>query len=300
MRSLPALYSVALLGLASLAAAGQAPGLPALLQVEQDGRQLLPVSDAVRVERSPFTFVIAIPAGTEIQAHASTSAAAYEAARAGRPLAPFFVDGGSLAIDLLNSSRVLYLATDDQPAHHAWFYEGPDDHTFDSVSMQGATRLARYTVAVLGARGTGNYTLARFPGAELFVTVRVIGNANRKELRRAAVRITLAEPGTSPAQVEKEEAAIRLPAGAPAPKKVRHVEAVYPDRARSARIQGTVEIEATIGPDGTVRTATLVRSIPLLDAAALDAVKQWRYEPVVVDGVPRTVRMTVSVTFSLH
>ena len=53
------------------------------------------------------------------------------------------------------------------------------------------------------------------------------------------------------------------------------VKPVYPPIAQSARVQGVVIIEATIGPDGRVQEAKVLRSIPLLDAAALDAVKQW-------------------------
>ena len=56
---------------------------------------------------------------------------------------------------------------------------------------------------------------------------------------------------------------------------MKDVKPVYPAIAQSARVQGVVIIEATIGPDGTVQEAKVLRSIPLLDAAALDAVKQW-------------------------
>src|SRR4029079_9020117 len=95
-------------------------------------------------------------------------------------------------------------------------------------------------------------------------------------------------------------------AGAPAaaqrpapPKLVKHVDPVYPELARQARIQGVGTIEATIGPDGKVRADRHTRSIPLLDEAALAAVRQWEYEPTIVRGVPSPVIMTVRVNFSL-
>ena len=74
----------------------------------------------------------------------------------------------------------------------------------------------------------------------------------------------------------------------------------YPAVAQASRVQGIVIIEATIGPDGRVRDARVLRSIPLLDDAALDAVKQWRYEPTLLNGVPVAVIMTVTVNFRLQ
>ena len=75
---------------------------------------------------------------------------------------------------------------------------------------------------------------------------------------------------------------------------------VYPAIAQSARVQGVVIIEATIGPDGRVQDAKVLRSIPLLDAAALDAVRQWQFSPTLLNGVPVPVIMTVTVNFTLQ
>jgi TonB family protein len=72
---------------------------------------------------------------------------------------------------------------------------------------------------------------------------------------------------------------------------------VYPAIAQSARVSGTVTIEATIGPDGKVTDATVVRSVPMLDQAALDAVRQWEYLPTLLNGVPVPVVMSVTVNF---
>ena len=71
-----------------------------------------------------------------------------------------------------------------------------------------------------------------------------------------------------------------------------------PAIAEAARIQGTVIIEATIGTDGTVINARVVRALPMLDEAALQAVRQWRYTPTKLNGKPVEVRMMVSVTFT--
>jgi protein TonB len=84
------------------------------------------------------------------------------------------------------------------------------------------------------------------------------------------------------------------------PAKVRHVNPVYPQLAQTAGVQGTVIVEATIGTDGAVTGARVLRSIPLLDTAALDAVRQWQFSPTLLNGVPVSVIMTVTVTFTLR
>jgi protein TonB len=84
------------------------------------------------------------------------------------------------------------------------------------------------------------------------------------------------------------------------PEKVRHVAPVYPVNARTARMQGTVIIEATIGVDGRVQDARVLRSILLLDEAALAAVRQWTFTPTTLNGVPVPVIMTVTVHFTLQ
>ena len=65
-------------------------------------------------------------------------------------------------------------------------------------------------------------------------------------------------------------------------------------------MQGVVIIEAIIGADGRVQEAKVLRSIPLLDAAALDAVKQWEYTPTLLNNQPVPVIMTVTVNFTLQ
>jgi len=83
-----------------------------------------------------------------------------------------------------------------------------------------------------------------------------------------------------------------------APKKIKDVKPIYPAIAQSARVAGAVTVEATIGPDGKVIDAKVVRSIPLLDQAALDAVRQWEYTPPLRNGVPVPVIVTVTINFT--
>ena len=83
------------------------------------------------------------------------------------------------------------------------------------------------------------------------------------------------------------------------PTKVHDATPVYPAIAQAARVQGVVIIEATIGIDGEVVDARVLRSVPLLDEAALQAVRQWRYTPTRLNGQPVAVVMTVTVNFRL-
>jgi protein TonB len=83
------------------------------------------------------------------------------------------------------------------------------------------------------------------------------------------------------------------------PRLVRRVEPGYPDIAREARVEGVVILEATTDIYGRVAAVRVLRSIPLLDEAAVDAVRQWVYEPLLVNGRPRPVTFTVTVRFVL-
>ncbi len=85
-----------------------------------------------------------------------------------------------------------------------------------------------------------------------------------------------------------------------APKKIVDMTPVYPVIAQAARVQGLVIIEATIDVDGRVTGARVLRSILLLDQAALDAVRYWQYTPTRLNGVPVPVVMTVTVNFTLN
>ena len=85
----------------------------------------------------------------------------------------------------------------------------------------------------------------------------------------------------------------------PMPEKIVHVQPEYPALARSARVQGTVEVELTIGPGGDVEQARVVRSNPVLDDAAVSAVRRWKYKPTVIDGAAVPVTVTARLTFTL-
>ncbi|MCJ7486058.1 MAG: energy transducer TonB, partial [Candidatus Aminicenantes bacterium] len=81
---------------------------------------------------------------------------------------------------------------------------------------------------------------------------------------------------------------------------IKEVPPRYPEVARQARVEGIVILEAKADEQGNVVDAKVLRSIPILDQAAIDAVKQWKYEPMLIDGKPRKIIFTVTVRFVLH
>ena len=93
---------------------------------------------------------------------------------------------------------------------------------------------------------------------------------------------------------------VRLHSGIQPPRKVFDVTPVYPAIAQTARVQGVVILEAVIDAGGSVESVKVLRSIPLLDQAAVDAARQWRYTPALLNGEPVPVVMTVTVNFMLE
>jgi protein TonB len=93
---------------------------------------------------------------------------------------------------------------------------------------------------------------------------------------------------------------VRIGGAIKPPEKIVNVPPVYPDVAKSARVQGVVILDVLIGADGSVIDAQILRSIPLLDAAALDAVRQWKFRPILLNGAPVDVVMTATVNFTLQ
>jgi periplasmic protein TonB len=84
------------------------------------------------------------------------------------------------------------------------------------------------------------------------------------------------------------------------PVRTKYLPPHYPDLARSAKVEGVVIIEAIIGTDGKVNEARVLRSQPLLDEAALTAVRAWEYTPTLLNNRPVPVIMTITVQFSLR
>jgi TonB family protein len=84
------------------------------------------------------------------------------------------------------------------------------------------------------------------------------------------------------------------------PVRLVNVNPVYPEDARAAGVEGLVVLQIAIGEDGSVIEALVLRSIPMLDQAAIDAVIQWVYQPTLLNGMPVEVEMTVTINFTLR
>jgi periplasmic protein TonB len=80
---------------------------------------------------------------------------------------------------------------------------------------------------------------------------------------------------------------------------IKKVQPNYPPLARQARIQGTVLLQAEISKDGTIENLRLINGHPMLAPAAIEAVKQWRYKPYMLNGEPVAVETQVQVNFTL-
>ena len=102
-------------------------------------------------------------------------------------------------------------------------------------------------------------------------------------------------PPPAPAQTP-----IHLHSGMQPPRKVVDVHPLYPALAQSARKEGVVILEAVIDARGHVESVRVLRSIPLLDQAAVEAVRQWVFTPTLLNGMPVPVVMTVTVNFTLQ
>lgn len=104
----------------------------------------------------------------------------------------------------------------------------------------------------------------------------------------------LATPAPPPPPV-----AVRVGGQIKAPKIVHAVPPVYPDLAAQARLTAVVIAEALVDTTGRVREVKILRGAPLFDEAASEAVKQWRYQPLLLNGVPTEFILTVTVKFNL-
>lgn len=127
----------------------------------------------------------------------------------------------------------------------------------------------------------------------------IINGKAQKVVFTVTVRFML-KSGFKEKDLEKfAQGAIKAEGAIPPPKLIKVVDPVYPDIARQAKVEGVVILAAKTDATGHVQDAMILRSIPLLNQAALDAVRQWIYEPLVINGVAKPVVFTVTVRFQL-
>jgi TonB family protein len=106
---------------------------------------------------------------------------------------------------------------------------------------------------------------------------------------------------SSGARIEMPAGVYRVGNGVTAPKVVAKIEPQYTEEARDAKIQGTTLLSVDIDPSGMATNIQVQRSLePGLDQKAIDAVRQWHFQPGTKDGVPVTVRASIEVNFRLN
>ena len=158
------------------------------------------------------------------------------------------------------------------------------------------------TVRQPAAPGTSRPAAQQQSAADYFDLAKMYYQSGRlleaEEMTTKALALMRSEtPAATAAPLPKTDGPVRVGGSVQEPKKIRDVKPVYPAIAAAAAVEGTVIIEAIVGVDGTVQNARVIRSIPLLDEGALEAVRQWQYTPTKLNGRPVEVLVTVSITF---
>lgn len=92
---------------------------------------------------------------------------------------------------------------------------------------------------------------------------------------------------------------IQIAKGDKGPVLTYEVKPIYPPEAKATKAQGIVEMEAIVDTNGRVAAARVVKSIPEFDQAALDAVKQWQFQPALLNGAPVSVICNMEMSFRL-
>jgi TonB family protein len=187
--------------------------------------------------------------------------------------------------------------------------DGPSGHGFVGplglVQMLGPLERDFFydpaAISVLSYMGAGSDGQNRvtFDEAERAALKQVRGRIGHRSAQfpTATTSSLSFEVGTAGSQAPVNGGPVRVGGGMSPPKKISDVAAVMPEQAVLAGVKGVVVVEITIDTDGTVKDARLLRSIPLLDQAALDAVRQWRYERPLLNGHPVAATMVVTVPF---
>ena len=192
------------------------------------------------------------------------------------------IDGAKAALDRASASAAQYAPESLKAAQDA-------NAALDAeMAAQDAKWIKSYDRALELA------TSARL-ASEKAITDAAAGKA-RAEAAAAAAAAAKVKADTG-ARAKLATRAVRVGGAIRNPTKTKNVLPLYPAVAKSARVGGTVIVEATIGPDGKVADARVIKSVPLLDQAALDAVRQWEYAPTRVRGVAVPVIITVAINF---
>jgi len=124
---------------------------------------------------------------------------------------------------------------------------------------------------------------------------RMLAQFFARRATRLSNQVAQAKPPADSSGVPDKDGVYRVGAGVLPPR--RADEPLYPEEAKAVGVSGMVAVEVVVNEQGVVSDAKVVRSVPLLDDAAVDTVRQWRFRPSTVNGQPVAVRMVVNVMF---
>jgi TonB family protein len=167
-----------------------------------------------------------------------------------------------------------------------WSFTGiPAGEYSVEVMARGFSIAKSSIVLVAGQRGTLDQTL---PMGKIQETINVVGKGQPR-------RATAALENTPPKR-------IRVGGNVQASKLVYQPKLIYPEVAKSLGVEGTVLLSAVIGTDGNLLSVTVMNTLANADlaAAAVESVKQWRYQPTLLNGVPVEISTTITINFKLE
>lgn len=282
-------YATCLLSLAGYDLGGIQPGV-ALLRRRELRHRLDTLFQEVAMSPARLTATVAL-LGSVLTSVAVGAASAF----------PFTaIVGVTTAAEQEDSRRILQLVPPDYPR---------------PAQDQGITGTVAIEVTVNAAGEVSGFNVTGGPAALHDATVTAVRQWKFDRARTAdvmivevgyqlAVRDGRRMPGWSFTLRNRNGAAadpapatkpFRVGSNVKPPRMIKEVKPVYPDDAKAARVQGIVHLEATIGIDGTATDVKVLRSIPLLDAAAVEAIRQSTFEPGTRNGV--AVPVVIECTF---
>jgi TonB family protein len=196
----------------------------------------------------------------------------------------FDTSGGVLPgveVTLEDGNKIKWPATTDREGGFKFEPVGAGNYVLEA-SLPGFKSLRHEFVLAAGRRAPQNITLQ-------------VGSLEE------TIRVTAKRPAPAAANQPAQPVRVRMGGNIKQPMKVLDVRPIYPESMRAAGLEGVVPMEAIIGVDGGVLSVRVVSAqvAPDFAAAATTAVKQWRFTPTLLNGVPVEVQMAVSVSFGL-
>ena len=219
-----------------------------------------------------------------------------------RPRNPWSAIGALAILSVLLLALVVVplLRTDPLPKRETltMLYLQPPSGAGSNVTKFQAPKLApRYNPTSTGVRAPVNKT-QEAPPPLVGTTGGVAGGVPGgvlSEMLKSAPSVPVLAKSSVPAPVKR----IRIGSRVAEANLIHDVAPQYPPEAGRARIEGTVVLMAVIGKDGTVKDVRIENGLPILAQAAIDAVKQWRYRPYMIDGEPVEVDSRITINFTL-